>query len=202
MKHLKHLFTALLLLCTTVATAHQFEVGGICYNILPGVDKTVEVTYYEVYYEGVGEIYHSYTQSRIVIPKDVTYNDVTYSVTSIGERAFSKCTGLTSITIPGSVTSIGSSAFYDCFGLKEVHIGDLAAWCGIEFDSYYGTPLYYGGNLYLNDELVTALVIPDNVTNIRDYAFYYCTGLKSITIPNSVTSIGNYAFNGCKGLKL
>ena len=42
------------------------------------------------------------------------------SVTSIGEWAFSDCSGLTSITIPYSVTSIGERAFYGCKGLKTV----------------------------------------------------------------------------------
>ena len=44
MKHLKHLFTALLLLCTTVVTAHDFDVDGIYYNIADATNKTVEVT--------------------------------------------------------------------------------------------------------------------------------------------------------------
>ena len=38
------------------------------------------------------------------------------------------------------------------------------------------------------------------LTSIGDYAFYNCTGLKSVTIPNSVTSIGDYAFEYCSGL--
>lgn len=36
-----------------------------------------------------------------------------------------------------------------------------------------------------------------NVTSIADYAFYYCTGVKSVIMPNTITSIGNYAFQGC-----
>ena len=61
-------------------------------------------------------------------------------------------------------------------------------------------PLSYIQNLYVNDELITDLVIPDGVTKIGNYAFAGCTGLTSITIPNSVTSIGRNVFAGCTGL--
>ena len=47
---------------------------------------------------------------------------------------------------------------------------------------------------------LTSLTIPNSVTSIGDGAFHDCTGLTSVTIPNSVTSIGNYAFSGCSGL--
>ena len=82
-----------------------------------------------------------------------------------------------------------------------MHISDLAAWCKISFGSSEANPLYYAHNLYLNGALITDLVIPNNVTSIRYYAFYSCNGLKSVTIPNSVTSIGESAFYGCSGLK-
>ena len=104
------------------------------------------------------------------------------------------------ITIPNSVTSIGERAFAYCFGLTSVHISDIAAWCAISFGDDDANPLSYAHNLYLNGELVTDLVIPNSVTSIGDYAFYYCTGLTSVTIPNSVTSIGDGAFSGCTSL--
>ena len=86
----------------TVAMAHDFEVGGIYYNILSEEEKTVEVTY-----RGISQNSYSneYTGSE-TIPAIVTYNNVAYSVTSIGDDAFSCCTGLTSVTIPNSVTTI------------------------------------------------------------------------------------------------
>ena len=52
----------------------------------------------------------------------------------------------------------------------------------------------------MNGELVTELVIPNGVTEIKNYAFWNCSGLTSVTIGNSVTSIGWDAFYGCSGL--
>ena len=44
---------------------------------------------------------------------------------------------------------------------------------------------------------LTSVTIGNSVTSIGDDAFYCCYGLTSVTIPNSVTSIGTAAFNGC-----
>ncbi len=117
------------------------------------------------------------------------------SVTSIGNGAFYYCSGLTSVTIPNSVTSIGDYAFYYCSGLTSVNISDLEAWCKISFGGSSSNPLSYANHLFLNGTEIKDLVIPNSVTSIGDYAFYYCSGLTSVTIPNSVTSIGTYAFN-------
>ncbi|MBQ3355563.1 MAG: leucine-rich repeat domain-containing protein [Oscillospiraceae bacterium] len=126
------------------------------------------------------------------------------SVTSIGAFAFSYCSGLTSVTIPDSVTWIGGSAFWDCRGMNAVYITDIAAWCRIMFNPYssyhFTNPLAFAHDLYLNETLITDLVIPDCVTSIQNDAFYGCSSLTSVTIPGSVTSIGNYAFQNCTGL--
>ena len=122
------------------------------------------------------------------------------SVTNIGNDAFRECSGLTSVTIPDSITSIGEGAFDECSGLTSVHIHSLDAWCNISFKKYDSNPLRYAHNLYMGDNLVQELIIPDSVTSIGNYAFYGCSGLTSVTIPNSVTSIGRMAFEGCSGL--
>ena len=122
------------------------------------------------------------------------------SVTSIGSYAFSYCYSLTSVTIGNGLTSIGNYAFSDCDSLTSVYIADIEAWCNISFGSDDANPLYYKHNLYLNNELVTKLEIPNTITEIKAYAFRGCSSLTSIEIPDSVTSIGESAFNGCKSL--
>ena len=122
------------------------------------------------------------------------------SVTSMGDDAFANCTSLSSVTIGSSVTSIGEEAFSSCYSLNSVnYLGTIEQWCGITFGGYYGggNPLYNGAKLYLNGELVEDLVIPNTVTKIKDYAFYGCTSITSVTIPDSVTSIGEDAFYKC-----
>ena len=123
------------------------------------------------------------------------------SVTSIGECAFEDCSGLTSIFIPNSVTSIGFAAFSSCDALQKVIVPDLAAWCGISFENESANPLYYAHHLYSDENTeITDLVIPNSVTSISGYAFSGCSGLTSVTIPNNVTNIGYSAFENCSGL--
>ncbi len=130
----------------------------------------------------------------------LTSIEIPNSVTSIGEYAFEDCSALKSVTIGNGVISIGSGAFFRCNNLTSVHISDISAWCNIDFYNNEDNPLYYAKNLYLNSELITDLVIPDDVTKIKKSAFYYCYKLKSVTIPNSITSIEQDAFAECSGL--
>ena len=87
----------------------EFSVNGIYYKV--GENNTVSVTSGEVKYSG-----------DIVIPEQVTYNGWAYKVVSIGNYAFSRCSGLTSISIPNSVAYIGIEAFYECSSLISVTI--------------------------------------------------------------------------------
>lgn len=116
---------------------------------------------------------------------------------------FAGCTAIKSVTIPKSVVEINSLAFCYCRKLERVNIEDLTAWCNIEFgNSHLGdsTPLEIAGHLYLNNEEIINLEIPNKVKEIKQLAFCGCTGLKSVTIPSSVTKIRYHAFKNCTNL--
>ena len=135
--------------------------------------------------------YHCTGLTEISIPN---------SVTSIGDGAFDSCTDLTEVTIPNSVTSIGDDAFYDCKCLTNVNISDLSAWCKIDFGGSNANPLYYAKKLKLNGVKITNLVIPNDISQIKNYAFVNCSGLTEVTIHNSINEIGECAFSGCNSL--
>ena len=91
---IQKLWMFIAVLCTSLsASAYVFYSDGLYYNILSEEDHTVEVT----------DPYKAdYVSGDIEIPRKVIYNSKTYTVTSIGDRAFSRCSSLESVTIPYS----------------------------------------------------------------------------------------------------
>ena len=141
----------------------------------------------------------------------LSYQDITYTLTSIGEYAFEECSALTSVTIPNSVTSIGRSAFGECTLLTSVTIPNSVTSIGeraFEGAALYNNPANWeNGALYINDCLVKVdegfvghFRIKENTRVIAEYAFEDCSALTSVTIPNSVASIGDGAFDCCSSL--
>ena len=202
------------LLCSVAASAHDFEVGGIFYNVTSKTFSKVEVTY-------KGNSYYSYEEysGDVVIPSSVSYNGKNYSVTSIGEGAFYDCSGLTSVTIPNSVTSIEIQAFFNCSGLTSITIPasvtDIGYYAFQGCSSLTSIIVESGNKVYDSRENCNAIietatntllvgcknsVIPNSATSIGNLAFFDCSGLTSVTIPNSITNIGELAFYNCSGL--
>ena len=126
---------------------------------------------------------------QLVIPPTTTINGTTYTVTAIGDYAFTNCSGLTgSPIIPNTVTEIGACAFWNCTGFSGnlTLPNSLTAIWDFAFANCWG--------------LTGSLSIPNSVTSIGQSAFYRCNHFTgSLIIPNSVTSIGTYAFRGCTG---
>ena len=175
-KHLLFLFAALLPLVTN---AHDFKVDGIYYNIISERYKTAEVTF-------EGNSYNSYSggySGSITIPATITYDGVTYSVTSIGYWAFGYCSSLTSITIPESVTSIGKSAFSSCSSLTDITIPEGVT--SIEISAFQGC------------SSLTTITLPRSVGYISSNAFANCPELTDVyCYAESVPSTEADAFDG------
>ena len=209
-----------------VASAYDFEEGGIFYNVNDDGATLTVARNTESPYSG-----------DVVIPNFVSHDGTTYTVTAIGEGAFFYCTDLTSIVISDSVKTVGRAAFWSCTDLRNVTIGKSITTLRYKKGSaiFYAfqncdsiTSLTWNAvNCADNGNMVTAnieqviigeevevitnglaegsqieeITIPNSVTTIGNSAFAGCTGLTGeLTIPNSVTTIGNSAFAGCTGL--
>ena len=215
MKWLKLILLAVVIQTSIPASAYDFEVDGIYYNIVSLSDLTAEITKGDT----------GYTFETFSIPETVTFNGRTLSIVKIGASAFSSCVKLSSITIPESVTSIGEYAFYGCSSLTSVTIPESVTSIGT-------SAFYFCGKL-------TSITIPSSVTSIGSSAFDHCSGLKKVIvkdlaawcgisfgnnassnplyyakhlysdedneitdlqIPDGVTRIGAYAFQNCSSL--
>lgn len=170
------------------------------------------------YITGMGTCY----ASDVIIP--AYHNKL--PVVGIGDNSFENCS-VTSISIPDSVVYIGQYAFRGCTiskinipantegflcsfsgcSIKEVYISSLSNWCKnwIRKDSYSesyfeSNPLSSGAKLYINNELATEIVIPEEIKQIGPATFIGCSSIKSIKLHNKIISIGEYAFYGCNAL--
>ena len=123
------LFIIVALLCRLTASAHDFEVDGIYYNIIS--DAEVEVTYGGDIppYVSVSNAY-SGRFSNLSIPETITNDGKTFHVVSVGGYAFACCYSLTSVVIPEGVTSIEDEAFANCGSLTSITIPESVTTIG------------------------------------------------------------------------
>ena len=103
-----------------------------------------------------------------------------YTVTSIGNNAFTGNTSITSVTLPDTITSIGNGAFQNCSNLTTINLPE-----GLT---------EIGNNAFNNCGNLTDIVLPDTLTTIGNNAFFNCTSISgTLNIPASVESIGSQA---------
>ncbi len=179
---------------------HDFEADGIYYKIECDSLNIVSVTY-------KGDSYKSYADEyvgAVVIPENITYKGINYIVEYIDDGAFKDCSKMTSITIPPSVRMFGHGAFSGCDGLKEIHIRDLSAWCELVLcdvlDAIGESLFCYADDLYLNGELLTDLVVPEDVEEIGAHSFEGYDKLRSVVFHKDIVYIHKSAFFSCSNL--
>ena len=217
---MKQLISKLLMLtavlsASTNAYAYDFEVDGIYYNVNK-INLTCEVTYGMNIYKG-----------DIIIPKTVSIDGNTFSVTAIGADAFMGCAELQSITIPNSVVNVYDKAFNGCTGLKELiiedgtqvlNLGEKSAdeGEGLFFDCsletvYLGRDLDYNPNSDFHEDFapignqiynytLKRVVISDFVTKIGYQLFRNCASLTYVLFGKNVSVIDDEAFICCSNI--
>ena len=118
-----------------------------------------------------------------------SFEELQYFVglSAIGNFAFYRCTGLTTVEIPNSVTSIGEYSFYNCTSLTS-----------IELPNSVTSIRNYSFSVCTS---LTSIALSNSLTSIYYYSFAGCRSLTSIEIPSSVTYISSDAFPSCSGLE-
>ena len=123
--------------------------------------------------------------------------EIPNSVTSVGSQAFWHCESLTNIEIPNSVISIGNGAFAWCPNLTSIIVD--------ADNSVYDSRENCNAIIKTGSNTLIAgcqnSKIPNSVTSIGEFAFYYCSKLTSIEIPKNVINVGSQAFSCCTNLK-
>lgn len=186
------------MLVPVVMVAQKININGLYYYLYPSI-KEAEVT---------SNPEDKYKYDILIIPETVEYEDIIYTVSSIGKEAF-KSSYINSIIIPNSVTSIGEDAFYYS-GLSSINIPENLT--AIRDHAFKGSCLesitipnnikYIGIGAFYGCKQLSSLSIGNKVNYIGDFAFDGCIALKTVDIPNSVTYIGSYAFCGCRFFKI
>ena len=147
---------------------------------------------------------------HIEIPEEIQWNNTTYTVTRIGDHAFSSCPNLTGVTIPTTVTCIGVGAFYDCDAMTQIEIpSSVEKIVGFAFydcnnlkDVFLHDGLReIGYRAFSNDGALKQITLPETVEEIGEEAFSNAGLNGTIVIPDAVASIRNSVFVNCTALK-
>lgn len=168
------LLLAMLSAWPSLSAVDYFMVDGIAYHITDASKAEVEVNL-KLYYTG-----------NIIIPKEVVYDSITYSVTAIGGMAFYQSYDLTSIEIPESVTSIGEKAFYQCFSLTSIEIPESV--------------ISIGSEAFRGCSGLSSIKIPGSVTSVGNSAFSGCSNIGTVIFEDGENDLNLYseAFNSCQ----
>lgn len=115
---------------------------------------------YKLYPTKTAEVLKKDYSGDIVIPATVTYNNITYKVTSLQEFCFEGCSSLTSIILPSGLTSLGDRCFYNCSSLTSITLPSGITLLGEDCFSYCSS--------------LTSITLPSGLTSLGDRCFNYC----------------------------
>lgn len=183
-----------LVLGAGVAQADEIvSIGGIDYSLDTG-NHTASVTL------------NSTAPRNVVIPETVPYNREDYTVTAIELGAFYFADGIRTVRLPETVTDVGENAFSDCTEMYRIwmpgveRVGDMAFWrCRSLLSVDFPKVKVVGESAFEHCDLLGSVSLPE-AEEIGEWAFDFCPELEQVNIPK-VRRIGNRAFESCSMLK-
>ncbi len=131
----------------------------------------------------------------------VTVLRICDGVSAIGDYAFSSFEAIEWIYVGKDVNHLGTLALAKSLRPDRAFISDVKAWAGIEFEEDDVPTLYLSNLLYMGEDVIKNLEIPEGTEKINPYAFYKNTMLLTVSLPSSLKEIGEYAFYGCSAIE-
>jgi len=156
-----------------VAEGEKFVVDKIRYILLSRADMTASVTWPE------NEADYA---ALTTVPTSVTYEGETFTVTEIGDLAFSEVHGIEAFTVPEGITRIGDGAFWTS-SLSSISIP--------------ASVTELGESAFAECQSLTSFTLPATVTTMGEDLLYACVSLKSVTLPEGLTTIPPGFVDGC-----
>ena len=153
------------------ASAYDFMVDGIAYEITSSSDFTCAVVKADGKYEG-----------KLIIPATVSYKGRDLTVTSVGYECFKNNENLTSVVIPSTVREMGTACFSGCVSLTSVTLPESL------------TSL--GGSFFSGCSSLASINLPPKLESLGIGCFIGCSSLTSINLPDGIVSLGDYCFEG------
>ena len=205
-----------LALTAVTASAQDFTYDGMNFTVLDNVAKTCEIRGNEP------SILKTNASGKLVIPDKVLDGNTSYTVTAIGDMAFSYATEITSLTIPNTVLTIGKESFANCTNLETINFGryvaevgknaftncvnlktldicDVCNWARIKFANTEANPIAYSKTFSVKGVTVKNLDMNLLCCNVLPYTFYNAENIESMRVYTS--SLGESSFEGCINLK-
>lgn len=155
------------------AYSYDFELDGLAYTITDVSNRKVEVA------DKSGHGYNIDIVGTVKIPEKVVYNNIEFTVTSIGESAF-RYGNMSKVVLPQSIKTIHKEAFSLCMQLKKMNLPE-----GLTQVDYFG----------IKDTAIDTLIIPSTLVHIETYAFQ-SNHLSYLEFAEGTTNIPERSFEG------
>lgn len=136
--------------------------------------------------------------------KSLTSVVIPDSIISVGEYVFYSCSSLCSVVLPENITSIGKWTFSNCSSLALITLkaSSIESFCESNINMLlHSAQCLAKRHLLINDIDTEELTVPESVTTLKDYAFYGCSNIVTVTLPATLIQIGEHTFDDCESLQ-